>query len=470
MYSSIPSTLRSPKPKKSHKQHAIQSLPQTLRYGHCASNIGTTLYVFGGVTVTGVSAQLSYSVNYADYELIETKTAIAPLENCSMVEFDGRLVTFGGATSRTMTNAVYSYSPSFTSWSKLNTSNTPTPRAFHTACIHKDKMYVFGGLNNAGEKLHEFYVFDLHTNVWSMIDIKSGLKPSRRSHATLACVGDSLFLYGGRGLTGDYDDFWKFDINERVWSRIAMDNGPMARFGQAMTVFNEYIIIGGGVVNNVPDKRLYVYNTLLDTWKCTSELLQERFLFSLTVVGGYLIAIGGLDHRKEIRGDSDLVLLDHILDPLLPDAEEEEDKKEQSLEMVVLNRRINGLKSDIQNVQLEVLKTIRGHKQASFDAMERHKTHINTSIAEVQQNFSDMKLHVDSQEIEILNIIDKTVENAVEKEMLILREDQNVRYNILETKVDNFIDTFSNHIREMGMVLNGLDTEMEKIRGAQNIE
>ena len=44
---------------------------------------------------------------------------------------------------------------------KKDNKITPCERAAHSACIYNQKIYIFGGANKYGEKLNDFWVYDI---------------------------------------------------------------------------------------------------------------------------------------------------------------------------------------------------------------------------------------------------------------------------------------------------------------------
>jgi hypothetical protein len=43
---------------------------------------------------------------------------------------------------------------------------TPSERAGHSACIYEKKIYIFGGADKDGEKLNDFWVYDINNKGW----------------------------------------------------------------------------------------------------------------------------------------------------------------------------------------------------------------------------------------------------------------------------------------------------------------
>ena len=60
-------------------------------------------------------------------------------------------------------------------------------------------------------------------------------------------AGIQVFLHGGRN-NAVLDDLFVYDLNERVWTEIAMDQAraPPARHGHILCVFKDHLMFFGG--------------------------------------------------------------------------------------------------------------------------------------------------------------------------------------------------------------------------------
>jgi N-acetylneuraminic acid mutarotase len=78
---------------------------------------------------------------------------------------------FGGFDSGMRQNSVITYDFTTNKWSKITTSGKgPQPRAGHSAVVHENKMYIFGGKDEDNEKQKDLWCLDLNTFVWEALD------------------------------------------------------------------------------------------------------------------------------------------------------------------------------------------------------------------------------------------------------------------------------------------------------------
>lgn len=82
----------------------------------------------------------------------------------------------------------------------------------HSACLIKNKMYIFGGFEYITDQYsQEVHYLNLDTLKWSYV-ITKGTPPSHRDFHTAVAYGDRMYIYGGRG-----DVNGPFSTNEEIY-------------------------------------------------------------------------------------------------------------------------------------------------------------------------------------------------------------------------------------------------------------
>lgn len=68
--------------------------------------------------------------------------------------------------------------------------------------------------------------------LWDEITPSTGASPSARRNAAAIYnpIDHELVLFGGRGLSGDQDDLWRFDLSTQTWEQITAGSGPTERY------------------------------------------------------------------------------------------------------------------------------------------------------------------------------------------------------------------------------------------------
>ena len=97
-------------------------------------------------------------------------------------------------------------------WTELPCKGTaPSPRYFHSCCIHGNKLYTYGGYNGS-DRLADMLAYDFETNHWSEVDCSHGERPSGRSSLVAQVYENSLYIFGGYNGSTVLNDFYKFRL------------------------------------------------------------------------------------------------------------------------------------------------------------------------------------------------------------------------------------------------------------------
>lgn len=104
-------------------------------------------------------------------------------------------------------------------WTKLNVAGKkPCPRAGHSSAISNDKLVMFGGTNDANQKLRDTWVFDLKTDVWIEVKAIADLIVPRSGHSAIIYRERFMFIFGGiHSVTKELDDVSVLDLQSETW-------------------------------------------------------------------------------------------------------------------------------------------------------------------------------------------------------------------------------------------------------------
>ena len=127
-----------------------------------------------------------------------------------------------------------------------------------TTTILGDKLYVFGGRLHSRSKPHltsDLYELDLIRRHWTKIDAQGDVPPPRYFHSVCALGDSKMVCYGGmsprptqsNGQTTKgnpepqpevavMSDIHIYDVNTRVWQRIATSEGPQGRYAHCAAI------------------------------------------------------------------------------------------------------------------------------------------------------------------------------------------------------------------------------------------
>jgi N-acetylneuraminic acid mutarotase len=121
------------------------------------------------------------------------------------------------------------------------------PRVGHCIAAVRSKIFVFGGLTEAGLS-DELWIFDLDTLTW--VEIPTfGAAPCARKGASLVATedGHKLYLFGGATGMKAFNDVHVLDLDHFSWSVLGtVGPVPAPRESAAVNCLAPYLIIAGG--------------------------------------------------------------------------------------------------------------------------------------------------------------------------------------------------------------------------------
>ncbi|EJK52513.1 hypothetical protein THAOC_28197, partial [Thalassiosira oceanica] len=188
-------------------------------------------------------------------------------------------------------------------WSELpSVGKLPSPRYFHSCCIHSSKLYTYGGYNGT-DRLADMFAYgeccsfgygvkrvakqcchpgiDFETNHWSEVDCSLGERPSGRSSLVAQVHGNSLYIFGGYNGSTVLNDFYKFRLQPDV---IFVVEGQEVHANRAMlAVRSQYFdaLLFGGMsesigVDEEGDRKPIVLNDV--SYECFKQVIE--FLYT----------------------------------------------------------------------------------------------------------------------------------------------------------------------------------------------
>lgn len=212
---------------------------------------GDKWYLFGGTTkATFNNANLwCFNFSKSEWSLVKPITGVVPppLDShsaCLYKDPQGKsyIVVFGGFVGSTYGeywNQIMMFDIENKKWIlpfskeegiQFVDPNGPSPRCGHSATIHNNNLYVFGGTN--GElRFNDIWVYDLVNKSWKQIKPKENppvifflcffvifsLKP-RNGHTSLLYKEEGLLIFGGiQDITHERDDVIFFEFSTGQW-------------------------------------------------------------------------------------------------------------------------------------------------------------------------------------------------------------------------------------------------------------
>jgi N-acetylneuraminic acid mutarotase len=177
-------------------------------------------------------------------------------------------------------------------------------RAFGSAAAQGDTVYVAGGGALAGP-VSDFAAYDLVGDIWRPLPTM----PVGRQNFGMAVAADGGVYVSG-GFAGDaFDapasDFWRYDITNAVWVRMADMPAGRARHGM-VAIDGDLYVVGGEGPNA---SRVFVYDTFKAVWRdLGADLPTPRTDLGVVAANGRVMVLGG-------RTGSGVTAQVHVYDP-----------------------------------------------------------------------------------------------------------------------------------------------------------
>lgn len=134
---------------------------------------------------------------------------------------DGSFFTFGGFVSGSRSNEVCHFNKDGGALSGTTVSEgaAVAARAGHSVVHSSDKLYVFGGTDDDNDKLGDLWCYDKAADAWSEIKSAEGeIRPVPRCGHSAVVHGDSMYIFGGiLELTKELNDLAVFSFSTMKW-------------------------------------------------------------------------------------------------------------------------------------------------------------------------------------------------------------------------------------------------------------
>ncbi|XP_067843212.1 rab9 effector protein with kelch motifs isoform X2 [Heptranchias perlo] len=202
-----------------------------------------------------------------------------PLLKVAQILDQGMIYVFGGMMDSAYTQGktplwIYDIGAASWTWWHETFSNeamkqAPTNRKGHSAVVFKAQMYIYGGYVDIKGPSQEFWSFTFDAKDWCPVLTSCGdVGPGPRYSHSAAVYRSGMYLFGGLVGLVEQNDFWKWDFNSSIWSRIKARSGPHQLVGHSAVVYQDSMLIfGGGRNHNNSDNSLWKFRLTAQTWE-----------------------------------------------------------------------------------------------------------------------------------------------------------------------------------------------------------
>ena len=293
------------------------------RYGHCASLIGSNMYIYGGFSEIPDSiatydidinslqriSLIDNTQNYTYYDNSINFKDLNNVYNYALININEDIYIYGGWNGNTalresklhkitITENAYKYS--LLNDFVTDESGNNFKRSAHSMVSVDNDLYVFGGkdqrnfIKNSLLKI----TIDPASGSSSIQYIKNITSITPRTNCVMVVYSNYIYIYGGETATDKYlTDFYTFDLyGNNIKAKNLTVISPTRYF--SYTIIGDFIYIYGGQdVNGVTTNKLYkiqcsrASNTVITSNDATS--LPELYNSSMNSFNNKLYIFGG---------------------------------------------------------------------------------------------------------------------------------------------------------------------------------
>ncbi len=196
------------------------------------------------------------------------------------------------------------------------------------AVYYNEKIYLVGGIINGHMNGYKpwFDTYNPKTGAWEVLPDA----PDARDHFQAAVVNNQLFALAGRttstitqqdmALTSSHGNI--YDFEKEQWLPVTNNlKIPTERAGNAVFVWNNEVIVGGGesLAHEVAHNEVEAFNSKTGTWQKWPSLIEGRHGSGFGVIGDYVYVASGSGNRG---GGPELTTIERLKLPKSDTADE----------------------------------------------------------------------------------------------------------------------------------------------------
>jgi len=240
-----------------------------------------SMFVFGGRTSSGVSAELwKFDIQASTWSLV-TPSGDTPsaryTQNAHYDSLNNRMLIWSGQAQSAVLNDVWAYDFAANSWLELSPDSmfagAPLQR-YGTGSVFdpvNKRIITFAGFTTAG-RFDDTWFFHTDANVW--FERTNSIHPPKRCLHSAVFARDQrkMIVYAGQD-TGPLEDIWQLNIDDFMWQNITPQVNPPGRFWNS-TVYTPHgggsLIIHGGL-DAAARGDMWKFSLANNTWESVNQ-------------------------------------------------------------------------------------------------------------------------------------------------------------------------------------------------------
>jgi N-acetylneuraminic acid mutarotase len=151
----------------------------------------------------------------------------AAVHNDNMYIYGGHITQPSSEYFHTVKNDMYECNLKTREWREVPVGENAPRRTEHTSVVYNNSLIIFGGYSGNGYE-NSIMSFDFQTGQWVQLTTQ-GDSPSARSAHTASVVGNSMFIFGGWNGVHCMNDLHELDFTTMTWKLICADTSQASR-------------------------------------------------------------------------------------------------------------------------------------------------------------------------------------------------------------------------------------------------
>ncbi|KAF5290221.1 hypothetical protein FQA39_LY14775 [Lamprigera yunnana] len=255
----------------------VESAAPSARSKHSATLVGQNVYLLGGRNGNLPMKDFwKYNLVTGKWQQLKPSGDKLPcLQEHTAVVYKDNIYIFGGEVgfSAGSETPLWVYGIKNNSWKKIRTLKgavTPKGRRGHTALVHRGTMLIYGGYQDLRGSCSELWGYHFESGSWHLISSSSKSNPDlcpppRHKHSAILHE-DAMWIYGGMTDLQERSDFWKWDITSNTWINFKSKQHPGALHSHAACHLLSSMIIFGGERDGHSTNDLWKFSFTTETW------------------------------------------------------------------------------------------------------------------------------------------------------------------------------------------------------------
>ncbi|KAK9722069.1 hypothetical protein QE152_g19863 [Popillia japonica] len=249
------------------------------RSKHSATLIGDNVYLLGGRNGNlPLKDFWRYNLVTGKWQQLKPDGDKLPcLQEHSAVAYKDNIYVFGGEVgfSAGSETPLWCYDVKNNCWRKMRPRkgvSTPKGRRGHTALVHKGSMLIYGGYQDLKGSCGELWAYHFETESWHLLSrqpaksTSDSLPPPRHKHSAVI-HDDAIWIYGGMTDLQERSDLWKWDIVTGTWIGIKTKVNPGPLHSHAACRLPSCMLVFGGERDGHPTNDLWKFNFSTEMWE-----------------------------------------------------------------------------------------------------------------------------------------------------------------------------------------------------------